>query len=115
VFFAQTNSFLAISSQLSCQLPTLELSIHFSAETVISSHLSSQSSTLNSQFSTDFARTEKKTPFPTIPHIVVFTDPLLRNGFYCFVQVHFRGNLFTEPLPSNELFQLSGVTSQYVI
>jgi hypothetical protein len=29
------------------------------------------------------------------------------------MRVHFRGNLFTEPLPSNKLFRLSGVMSQY--
>jgi hypothetical protein len=28
--------------------------------------------------------------------------------------VHFRENMFTEPLPSNELFRLSGVMSQYI-
>jgi hypothetical protein len=43
-----------------------------------------------------------------------FTDPLLINGFfYCFMFLHFRGNLFTEPLPNNELFRLSDVVSQY--
>jgi hypothetical protein len=30
-------------------------------------------------------------------------------------RVHFRGNVFTEPLPSNELSRLSGVMSQYVL
>jgi hypothetical protein len=46
----------------------------------------------------------------------VFTDPLLRNGFfYCCVHVHFRGNLFTEPLTSNELFRLLSVMSPYFI
>jgi hypothetical protein len=35
--------------------------------------------------------------------IVVFSDLLLRNGFfYCCVRVHFHGNLLTESLPSNE-------------
>jgi hypothetical protein len=29
-------------------------------------------------------------------------------------RVRFRGNVFTEPLPSNELFRLSGVISQYI-
>jgi hypothetical protein len=32
-----------------------------------------------------------------------------------FARVRFRGNVFTEPLPSNELFRLSGVMSQYSI
>jgi hypothetical protein len=33
------------------------------------------------------------------PYCCVVTDPLLRNGFfYRCVRVHFRGNLFTEPL-----------------
>jgi hypothetical protein len=45
--------------------------------------------------------------------IVVFTD-LFRNGiFYCYVRAHLRGNPFTEPLPSNKLFRLSSVISQY--
>jgi hypothetical protein len=30
------------------------------------------------------------------------------------MRVHFRGDVFTEPLSSNELFRLSGVMSQYV-
>jgi hypothetical protein len=52
VFFAQPNFFLAIYSQLFCQLPTQELSVQFSAATAsyliaISSQLSSQISTLN--------------------------------------------------------------------
>jgi hypothetical protein len=29
------------------------------------------------------------------------------------MRVHFRGNLFTEPLSNNELFRLSGVMSHY--
>jgi hypothetical protein len=29
-------------------------------------------------------------------------------------RVRFRGNVFSEPLPSNELFRLSGVMSQYI-
>jgi hypothetical protein len=45
----------------------------------------------------------------------VFTDPFLKNGFFCCcVCVHFRGNLFTQPLPSNKLFRLSAVMSQYM-
>jgi hypothetical protein len=44
----------------------------------------------------------------------VFTDQLLRNGFVYFcVRVRFRENLFTEPLPNNELFLLSCAISQY--
>jgi hypothetical protein len=39
--------------------------------------------------------------------------PLLRNGFYSCVHVHFRGKLFTAPLFSNEIFRLSGVMSHY--
>jgi hypothetical protein len=46
----------------------------------------------------------------------VFTNPLLRNRFfYWYVGVHFKGKMFTEPLPSNELFRLSGVMSQYYL
>jgi hypothetical protein len=42
----------------------------------------------------------------------VFTDPLLRNGFFCCCMgVHFRGNPFAELLCSNELFRLSSVMS----
>jgi hypothetical protein len=34
--------------------------------------------------------------------IVLFTDPLLRNGlFYCCVRIRSPGNVFTEPLPRN--------------
>jgi hypothetical protein len=29
-------------------------------------------------------------------------------------RVRFRGNVFTKPLPSNELFRISGVISQYI-
>jgi hypothetical protein len=48
--------------------------------------------------------------FQHYPYCCVFTDPLLRNRFlYCCVHVHFRVNLFPVPLPSNELFRLSGV------
>jgi hypothetical protein len=44
----------------------------------------------------------------------IFTDQLLRNEFICCcVRVRFHGKLFTEPLPNNELFRLSGVMSQY--
>jgi hypothetical protein len=44
----------------------------------------------------------------------VFADPLLGSGFFYFcVRVHFHRNLFTEPLPSNKLFRVSGVASQY--
>jgi hypothetical protein len=45
----------------------------------------------------------------------VFIDPLLGNRIFCCVRVHFSGNLFTEQLPSNELFLLSGVMSQYLV
>jgi hypothetical protein len=52
--------------------------------------------------------------FREYSYCFVFTDPLLRNGFfYCCVRVHFRGNLVTEPLPNNELFRLSDVMSYY--
>jgi hypothetical protein len=60
--------------------------------------------------STGFAEhLSKNTP------IVLFDNQLLRNGFlYGCVHVRFRGNRFTVPLSSNELFQLSGVISQYL-
>jgi hypothetical protein len=52
----------------------------------------------------------RKRRFQQYPYCV-FTDALLRNGFFCCVRAHFRGNLFTEPLLSNELFQLSGIVT----
>jgi hypothetical protein len=52
--------------------------------------------------------------FQQYSYCCVFTDPFLINGFfYCCMRVHFRGNLFTKPLPSIELFRLSGFMSQY--
>jgi hypothetical protein len=54
----------------------------------------------------------------------VFTAPLRSNErgddhrkhrFSIVARVRYRGNVFSEPLPSNELFWLSGVMSQYVI
>jgi hypothetical protein len=51
----------------------------------------------------------RKHLFQQYPYFCVFTDPFLRNGFsYFCVQVHFRRSMFTEPLPSNVLFWLSG-------
>jgi hypothetical protein len=56
----------------------------------------------------------RKHRFQQYFYCCVFTEPLLRNGFfYCCMRVHLRGNLFTETLPDNELFRLSGVMSQY--
>jgi hypothetical protein len=52
----------------------------------------------------------------------VFTLPLRskvrgadheKHRSFIFALVRFRGNVFTEPLPNNELFQLSGVMSHY--
>jgi hypothetical protein len=52
----------------------------------------------------------------------VFTAPLRSNEYgtdhrkhrsSTVARVRFHGNVFTEPLPSNELFLLSGVMSQY--
>jgi hypothetical protein len=52
----------------------------------------------------------------------VFTAPLRTNAHGADHRKHsssigervrFCGNVFTEPLPSNELFRLSGVMSQY--
>jgi hypothetical protein len=61
----------------------------------------------------NFARTEQKT-LQQYLYCCMFTDLLLINGFfYCCVRVHFRGNLFIEPLPINELFRVTGVMSQY--
>jgi hypothetical protein len=52
----------------------------------------------------------RKHRFQQYPYCCVFADPLFRKGFfYCCLQVHFRGNLFTEPLSSSELFRLSDV------
>jgi hypothetical protein len=52
----------------------------------------------------------------------VFTAPL-RSNKRCdehikrcssiFARVHFRRSMFTEPLPSNELFRVAGIMSQY--
>jgi hypothetical protein len=36
-----------------------------------------------------------------------------KRRFYIVAPVRFRGNVFTESMPSNELFRLSGVTSPY--
>jgi hypothetical protein len=60
---------------------------------------------------------QQKTPFPNNSFIVIQACLPRRcietAVLYCCLRVHFRGNLFTEPLPSNELLQLSGVMSQY--
>jgi hypothetical protein len=41
--------------------------------------------------------------FQQYPYCCVFTDPLLKNGFfYCCVHIRCRGNVFAEPLSSNE-------------
>jgi hypothetical protein len=54
----------------------------------------------------------------------VFTTPLLskergadhrKRRFSIFARVRFHGNVFTEQLPSNKLFRLSGVMSQYIL
>jgi hypothetical protein len=43
----------------------------------------------------------------------VFTDPLLRNGFFYYCKlVHYRSNPFTELLCSNEKFRFSSIVSQ---
>jgi hypothetical protein len=48
--------------------------------------------------------------FEQYSYCCVFTDPLFRSGFfYCCMRVHLRGNLFTESLPSNELFRFLGL------
>jgi hypothetical protein len=39
----------------------------------------------------------------------------VNNLSYIVGRVRFRGNVFTEPLPSNEFFRLSGVMSQYTV
>jgi hypothetical protein len=114
-FNSQLNS---LDSSIICRLPTPELSIHFSAETAIYSQLSSQISTLDSQFLIGSVNVNilpgpnRKHGFQQYPYCVL-TDPLLRNGLFCCMNVHFCGNLFTEPLPSKELFRISGVISHY--
>jgi hypothetical protein len=76
-----------------CQLPTPELSIQFATAAAISSHFSSQSSTLDCQFSayshiTTLHRPDSKQGFQQYPYCYVFTEPLLRNGFFfCCVHV----------------------------
>jgi hypothetical protein len=72
-------------------------------------------------------RPPQKTPLPLLLH-VDFTAALIylsqccvetcsaqiaENTALLLLRVRFRGNMFTEPLPSNELFRLSGVMSQY--
>jgi hypothetical protein len=57
-------------------------------------------------------RPQQKTLFPVNSSINIETYTQKRQ-FYCCVRVHFCKNLFTEPLPSNELFRLSGLMSQY--
>jgi hypothetical protein len=36
-----------------------------------------------------------------------------KHSAFILARIRFRGNLFTEPLPNSEPFQLSGVMSQY--
>jgi hypothetical protein len=47
-----------VDSSIICQLPTLELSTQFPAATTISSHISSQSSTLDCQFCQSYVTTD---------------------------------------------------------
>jgi hypothetical protein len=106
---SQFNSLLQLPSLLSyliraqhltdCSLGNTELDWLFSTEIF---------------FITTLHRPNGKHRFQQYHYCCVFTDPLLGNGFFCCcVRVHFRGNLITEPLPSNELFRLTGVMSQY--
>jgi hypothetical protein len=77
------------------------------------------STRVNWLFSTEFFfittlyEPNRKHRFEQYPYFV-FTYSLLKNGFfYSCVRVYFRENLATEPLPSNEIFRLWGVMSQY--
>jgi hypothetical protein len=86
--------------------------------TQLSSNRSLGTPELNSLFSTEpfFITTlhepNRKRRFQQYPYCS-FTDPLLIKGFFCCcMRVHFRGNLFTEPLRSSELFRFSGFMSQ---
>jgi hypothetical protein len=102
---------------LFCQLPTPEThSIQFSAATAISSHVSSQSSTLDClltwNFGTrltllnwpflynHFARTEQKTPFPTIPLWWVYRS-VPSKRVLLLLRAYSLPWMFTESLPSN--------------
>jgi hypothetical protein len=123
VFFAQSNSFFAIilpnansgdSLKSLLQLPTLELN--------------SNSSCARSHYIAS-RRTHRKHRFLYCCVLIhccrnVFTAPLRSNEreldhrkhrSFIVAPVRFLGNVFTERLPSNELFRLSGVMSQYVI
>jgi hypothetical protein len=92
----QLNSF---ASSIICQLPDPELLIQFSAAAATSSHLSSHSSALDCQYSTDSFNVttllgpNRKHRFQQYRHCCMFTDSLLINWFFCCVHVHFRGNL----------------------
>jgi hypothetical protein len=108
VFFAQPNSFLAISSQLFCQLRRLD-SILFLA--------------MRDPCYIASGRIHRKHRFLYCWMVIhwwrdMFTKQL-RNTDHgkqrCSIAAHvcFHRNVFTKPLPSNELFRLSGIISQY--
>jgi hypothetical protein len=81
-----------------CSLGTPELKWLFSSELF---------------FITDFQWLSRKHNYSNTSFVVYLPIPCLETG-YCYLIVHFRGNLFTEPLPSNELFRLSGVMSIFL-
>jgi hypothetical protein len=59
-------------------------------------------------------RPPRKTSFPAITLLLCVCRSLTYNWILLLLHVYFRRNLFTEPLPSNELFRLSGVMSQHI-
>jgi hypothetical protein len=108
----ETPSILCCNCQLShCHLFSIIFAELNSRPTPHSGNLGTQLTLLNLTLYMD---PTENTVSNNTPIVVIFTDPLLRNGFfYRCVRVYFRGNLFTEPLRSNELIRVSGVISQY--
>jgi hypothetical protein len=52
-----------------------------------------------------------------LPHCCIATRAARtteKNRFFIVVRVRFRGNVFTKPLPSNELFRRLGVMSHCI-
>jgi hypothetical protein len=69
----------------------------------LASRNSINSSQLNSSLQSLHTDQTENTVYK-IPYCCVFTDPLLRKGFfYCCVRIRCRGNVFTDPLTRNGL------------
>jgi hypothetical protein len=103
VFFAQINSFLAIF--FSTILPTAHSGDSQFWVYLLTWNSGTRLTILNwTLFITTLHGQNRKHRLQQYPYCCVFIDPLLRNGFFNFsMRFRFRGNQFSNSLPSNEL------------